>query len=324
MTVAVSVVIPTSVTRRPDDIAALADHVERLGLHGVFIGDHLGGPGPSLDASLVLATAAAASTRISLGFGVMQPALRHPVWAAKQVATLQHLSGGRVVLGVGVGGGSAQDWAALRLDHARRGLLTDQALRQLPDLIAGHPTHVGAAEAFQLAPGADVPLILVGGNSARARRRAAEHAAGWFPSMITADDLAVGITDLHRRRDELGVHGPVPVAVGAAALLGDASSSTAVDGWAAGLARNYGIDPSQAPKFLLTGHPDTAARALARYRDAGAGHVVLGLIDSDWSRQCELIAEAADRATQPSGSGTCAAVAASPSAAVSRPSSGCP
>src|ERR671934_1183910 len=81
-----------------------ARHAERLGLDGIFVGDHLKPAGPYPESMVVLAAAAGVTERIHLGVGVMVLALRDPAWAAKQIASLQHVSGGRVVLGVGTGG----------------------------------------------------------------------------------------------------------------------------------------------------------------------------------------------------------------------------
>jgi hypothetical protein len=87
-----------------EDVRPFARHVERLGLDSVFVGDHLISDRPLLDSVVTLATAAAVTERIRLGFGVMVVPLRHPAWVAKQVASLQHLSGNRVILGLGSGG----------------------------------------------------------------------------------------------------------------------------------------------------------------------------------------------------------------------------
>ncbi len=100
----VSVIVPHAMRFAAADLAAVARQVEDVGLDGVFVGDQLAATVPLAESTLVLATAAAATARIHVGFGVMVLALRHPAWAAKQVATLQQLSGGRVILGVGLGG----------------------------------------------------------------------------------------------------------------------------------------------------------------------------------------------------------------------------
>src|SRR3954469_25437422 len=89
----------------PGEAARLA---EDLGFDAVWVGDHLACPAPVLDAPTCLAAAAAVTNRIALGLSVMLLGLRRPAWAAKQLATIDALSGGRLRLGVGVGGEFAQ------------------------------------------------------------------------------------------------------------------------------------------------------------------------------------------------------------------------
>src|SRR5271154_5690768 len=78
------------------DIRASARFAEQLGLASVWTTDHLVASAPMLDSSVVLATAAAVTERITIGYGVMLLALRPAAWAAKQISSLQSLSGNRV------------------------------------------------------------------------------------------------------------------------------------------------------------------------------------------------------------------------------------
>jgi alkanesulfonate monooxygenase SsuD/methylene tetrahydromethanopterin reductase-like flavin-dependent oxidoreductase (luciferase family) len=148
--------------------------------------------GPYPESVVVLAAAAGVTERIQLGFGVMILALRHPAWAAKQVAALQHVSGGRVVLGVGTGGvmHGTEAWEAVGVPWAERGRRTDEALALLPGLISGETVELPSGASITLSPGAEVPPILVAGNSPAALRRAIRHDAGWFTSMPTPEQIA--------------------------------------------------------------------------------------------------------------------------------------
>jgi alkanesulfonate monooxygenase SsuD/methylene tetrahydromethanopterin reductase-like flavin-dependent oxidoreductase (luciferase family) len=84
------VVLPiTKIT--PEDVGRYAIHAEQLGFDAVFVGDHLAPAAPILESTLTLA-AAAVTRQLRVGFGDMILALRHPAWAAKQIATLQQLS----------------------------------------------------------------------------------------------------------------------------------------------------------------------------------------------------------------------------------------
>jgi hypothetical protein len=86
------------------DVATYARHAEQCGIGSLWVGDDLIATRPVLDSTLLLAGAATATDHIKLGFGVLIAALRPAAWVGKQIATLQHLSHDRVVLGIGVGG----------------------------------------------------------------------------------------------------------------------------------------------------------------------------------------------------------------------------
>jgi alkanesulfonate monooxygenase SsuD/methylene tetrahydromethanopterin reductase-like flavin-dependent oxidoreductase (luciferase family) len=156
---------------------------ESAGFDSVWIGDHLKCPAPVLDATTCLGAAAAVTDRVTLGFSVMLLGLRQSAWAAKQIATLQHLSAGRLALGVGVGGEFPQEYAAAEVPLTGRGARLDDALERLPALLAG----VGEPE---LEPAAPMPPLLVGGRSDRALERAARFADAWLPMWISPRTLA--------------------------------------------------------------------------------------------------------------------------------------
>ena len=107
MAIEIGVILPTSTPdpRQPilGDVRAAARLAEELNLGSVWSTDHLIASAPLLDSTVVLATAAAVTGRVGIGFGAMLLALRPVAWAAKQVAALQYVSGNRVLLGVGTG-----------------------------------------------------------------------------------------------------------------------------------------------------------------------------------------------------------------------------
>src|ERR1700743_902638 len=106
--VELGVMLPSMSRRdeRPGDIPALARPAEHLGFESVWVADRrVAGTGvPVLDSLTSLAAAAAVTERVRLGVGVLIAPLRPVAWIAKQVATLQYLSGDRLVLGIGAGG----------------------------------------------------------------------------------------------------------------------------------------------------------------------------------------------------------------------------
>jgi alkanesulfonate monooxygenase SsuD/methylene tetrahydromethanopterin reductase-like flavin-dependent oxidoreductase (luciferase family) len=219
MTIKLGLILPTSTPdpSRPvlGDVGAAARLAEEAGVESVWSTDHLIASAPMLDSTVVLATAAAVTSRVRIGYGVMLLALRPVAWAAKQVSSLQYVSGDRVLLGVGTGNPAHGDvgWRAAGVSYAERGRLTDEALEVLPELIAGRTVAVepgadlvrvdalegGAAVApgaggrdrveVALAPGAVVPPILVAGAGAKAMERAARFGDGWVPIGLSVADV---------------------------------------------------------------------------------------------------------------------------------------
>ena len=285
-------VMLTSARTRPNEIADHARHAETLGFDALFVGDHLAAVAPTLESTLMLATMAAVTERLRVGFGVMILALRHPAWAAKQIATLQQLSGNRVILGVGTGGdvhGTAA-WEALGVAWTERGRVTDTALDMLPGLLAGRPTEVSPGKPLTLAPSAPMPPVWIGGGSRAAMRRAAQRGDAWFPSMLTRRQLSAAEAELSELAHQAGRPRP-GIAVGGSILLGTGATPSVPAEVIAGLVQ-YGLTSQDAADVPIVGTPADAAERFAEYQDAGADHLVLGVIGDNWKHQYDLVAEA--------------------------------
>ena len=163
----------------------LAKQVEGRGYDLLFSGDHMFMHNPNAEPLTLLGSWAGTSERLLLGTGVLLPALREPLLVAKQLATLDFLSQGRLIVGVGVGGEIEQEWRAMEIPREQRGARTEEALvlmrsfwngeeldfqgrfRTVSGVTGSPPTH---------APGG--PPIWIGGRSDAALRRAARH-DGW-------------------------------------------------------------------------------------------------------------------------------------------------
>jgi probable F420-dependent oxidoreductase len=149
---------------------------------------------PVLDPFAVLAAVAGRTRRIRLGFGVVVLPLRHPIVVAKLVATIDVLSHGRVVLGVG-SGWLPEELAAVGTDFTRRGDATYDALRVLRRAFEH-----GEVDGMTLLPTPvqrPGPPIWIGGAGPRARQRVVEHGAAWDAPTADPDELAAGIARLH-------------------------------------------------------------------------------------------------------------------------------
>ncbi|WP_433262862.1 LLM class flavin-dependent oxidoreductase [Actinosynnema sp. CS-041913] len=272
------------------DIVAYAQHAEGLGLESLWHGDHLIPVNPFLDSTLVHATAAAVTTRIKLGFGVMVVALRQPAWTAKQIATLQHLSGDRVLLGVGSGGDAHGEaaWRAVDVPFADRGKRTDAVLEVLPGLVRGETVSLHGHD-IALSPGAAMPPVLVGGGTNAALRRTARFGDHWYPAFVPRRAVAAGVRRLAELADEFGRPRP-GVTVGVSVALGDVPASV-IDQRVKGMT-DYGMPEEQAREVLVTGTPAQAAERFAALAEAGADRIVAMPFTEDRFRQAELVAAA--------------------------------
>ncbi len=159
---------------------------------------------------LTLTWAAAATSRVGLGTSVIVLPMHHPVPMAKQVATLQCLSGGRVIFGVGVGWLEAE-FAALGAPFRERGRRTDESIALLRALWREDPvsfkTRYVSAEIAEMrmqpAPPQPIP-IWVGGSSEPALARAVRLCDGWHGSRLGPEKAAPIIVRLRRERPEPG------------------------------------------------------------------------------------------------------------------------
>jgi alkanesulfonate monooxygenase SsuD/methylene tetrahydromethanopterin reductase-like flavin-dependent oxidoreductase (luciferase family) len=304
---AIGVFLPTMSERHEPlaDVVAAARQAEALGFESVWAVDQLvSGTGvPIIDSTVALSAAAGATSTIRLAYGVMILPLRSVVWAAKQAASLQVVSGDRLLLGVGVGGDRHdRSWAAAGVPRRDRGRRTDAALAVLGDLIAGKEVEVDGAP-VQLAPGAPVPPIIVGGMADAALARAAAHADSWFTMPLPPEQLVPAIDRLAEL--SAGLRGPNAGAGRSRAPSITGSMSVAITGDPSlpdhdGLVHRlsdpdglFGVPPEMVDDLLVTGGPAAVAGRLDALAAIGAERVVVTLAAGDWSRQVELLAEAA-------------------------------
>src|SRR6185437_16997257 len=165
----------------------IAEAAEAAGFDSLWASDHIAFHHPLLDVTVALATFAAVTERIALGAGVLLLPLRAPALVAREFASLDYLSGGRVILGVGVGGEVPADFEAVGVPVRERGARTNASMRALRELF---PRQAPAP----VQPGG--PPLWVGGRSEAALRRASELGDGWFPLWVSPERYAEGLASL--------------------------------------------------------------------------------------------------------------------------------
>jgi alkanesulfonate monooxygenase SsuD/methylene tetrahydromethanopterin reductase-like flavin-dependent oxidoreductase (luciferase family) len=258
-------------------VAELCRRAEAAGADSLWATDHLFWPHPIAEAMTTLAVAAAATVRPSLGTCVLQLPLRQPAAVAKQATALQLLSGGRFVLGLGVGSHEAE-YVRSGVDFHRRGRLMDHGLARLRAAWAGddEATGPGAADYRQAPAGPSVP-VWFGGASAAARRRAATQGDGWIPLFLTPAEYEVSLAALRRESEDAG-RDPEAVEPGVvvfACVGDDEDDGRARASGAAWLSHLYRLPAKSFRRHLVAGSPDTCAAALRRFAEAGARHLVV-------------------------------------------------
>ena len=269
--------------------AAICRRCEDLGFDALWAGDHLSFNSPILESTQVLATAAAMTVRPTIGFGVLLLALRNPAWAAKQIGSLQLLSGGRVVLGVGVGGENPAEWVAAGVDPSKRGKITDAVLEALPGLLAGEAREVLGVPVPALLPASSMPPVWVGGRSDAALQRAVQFGSHWLSVFADARKVA----EIRDRLQELAeaAHKPPPAL--AATVFVHVTSDVAAGSTEAGtyLMRQYGVPWERMSRYCLVGDEHVVAAGLEELVRIGVHDFVLMPAAADVDAQLERLAE---------------------------------
>ena len=251
-------------------MAELCRRAEATGADSLWAVDHLYWPHPIAEAFTTLAVAAVTTTKPMLGTCVLQLPLRPSAVVAKQATALQLLSGGRFVLGLGVGIHESE-YVRAGVDYHRRGQLMDEGVAGLRRAWAG--PEAGATDYVQEPASAPVPLWF-GGSSDAARKRAAAVGDGWVPLFLAPDDYEPALAALRRETAEAG-RDPEAVQAGVVvfACVGDDDQAPARGAeWLSDL---YRLPPKAFQRHLVAGSPETCAAALDRYAEAGARHILV-------------------------------------------------
>ena len=279
----------------PDAVEAFGVRLEELGYDYILAGDHVALPvvpesryvGSSTgvaeftsetdiyESLTVISYLAGITRHVRLGVAVQVIPYRNPVLNAKMISTLDALSGGRIVFGVGVGW-CREEFEALGADFEHRGAVVDEQIAIFKQACSGEEIsfdgryyQVSGTKLLPRPAQKPHPPIWVGGTSAPAKRRAALLGDGWYPIRMTPDEVAEGLKEILELR---------------------AGNGLPTEGYAVtiGIPVHFGDDPVP-PAFTaaIKGSPDEMAEQLGAYSAAGVGLFVIRSSSNEYSRVCE-------------------------------------
>jgi alkanesulfonate monooxygenase SsuD/methylene tetrahydromethanopterin reductase-like flavin-dependent oxidoreductase (luciferase family) len=261
-------------------LASVCTDAEQLGAGALWACDHLFWHGPSLEPMTALAIAATATDTATLGTCVIQLPLRQAPVVAKQAASLQTLTRGRFVLGVGVGS-HAGEYEQAGLDYHARGRRLDAGIAELRrswasgrGVTAGDTSATGPERYRQLPEPPAIP-VWVGGSSEAALRRAATLADGWMPLFLNPTEYRGAIERLGKEIDRAGrpAHAVTPSIVLFVSIDDDPVAGTRRGtGWMGSL---YGIPAKAFERHIVSGTAGEVAGVVSDFRGAGAEHVAI-------------------------------------------------
>lgn len=287
-----------------DRIFGLAETVEQAGLDGVWVGDSLVAK-PRMEPLAVLAALAARTSRVRLGTAVLLPALRHPVLLAQTMATVELISGGRLVIGAGVGGAFNDDqkreWDAAGVSSKGRGRRFEEIIEIVQGLGSGKPFTFQGRD-FELdstlmrpvpAREGGVPFLLASHYRAQSQpqiRRAARLGAGIISISDTPEEFAQVIQQVDDKaaeygRDPASLEKTFYITVNMNPDLAKAEAD-AVE-WLTGY---YGSN-IWGTRWGPFGGPQRVADRIAEYVSAGAETVVVRFASFEPEKQLEMFLE---------------------------------
>jgi probable F420-dependent oxidoreductase len=246
-------------------IVTVAQQAEALGFDSVWVSDHIVVPRSAIprfgevffEPFTTLAYVAGKTRRIRLGTSVIILPYRHPLFMGKALATLDVLSGGRLIVGAAVGW-LAEEFEALGIPFTERGARSDEALKVMRALwTEAEPRFEGRFFRFSGIKAEPKPLqkphppIWIGGNSPAAFRRAAEFAGAWHPSHRPVEEIAAGARQFKALAKARG-RDPKSLEIVARAPLRVITNGDAPE-----------------PRPLLVGTPEQIVNDIGKYKEAG-------------------------------------------------------
>jgi probable F420-dependent oxidoreductase len=260
----------------PDELVAAAKAADDAGFFYVAVCDHIAIPREKAETMsttwyhpvATLGWLAGQTRNVRLMTNVYVAAYRHPLESAKAFATLDRLSGGRVILGVGAGHGEGE-FDALGIPFAERGRITDTALDGILESWADE--YVGEVGLRPRPAQSPRPPVWIGGSSKPALRRVAARGDGWIPQGTPKKQMPEAIAFIEAEAEQVRPGATFDIGVITEMMyLGDAD-------W-------------ELPKYTRTGSPEAIAEALNEYGAMGVSHLQVRFAARSASELCDQIA----------------------------------
>jgi probable F420-dependent oxidoreductase len=286
----------------PAEQWALARRVEELGFESLWTGDHVSFHGPIYDSLTLLASYASVTSRIRLGSAVYLLALRHPTVAAKITSTLDALSGGRLIFGVGVGGENPKEFEACGIPHKERGARVTEGIdvvralwRDTPASFKGRFTSFEGVSLDPKPVQRPGPPIWIGGRSDAALARAGRQGDGWVSYVVQPERYKASLEKIHAAGAAAGRRLDGFVAAHLAFVTVGRDYETAERTWVARLSQRYAQDFGPlARKYGIIGTPEQCAEAIERFVAGGCNYILMNAICDPADERAQLEAFAAD------------------------------
>jgi probable F420-dependent oxidoreductase len=267
-----------------------AVRLEELGYDSAWTSEHIFFYFPTFDALTQLAAMAARTERIQLGTAVFLLPLRPPALAAKEIASVDIISNGRVVLGIGVGGEYPKEFEAVGVPVKERGARTNEAMDVIKRLFTedrvtfdGRFTRLDGVSLQPKPAQKGGPPFWVAGRSEAAMRRAGRLGDGYLPYLFSPDRFRDGLAKVREHAEQAGRD---PAAITPALYQFIALADTyeeAKQVAAAELSMRYNQPFEKiVDRYVVMGNPEDCARRLGDFADAGVQHFILVPLVKDY------------------------------------------
>jgi probable F420-dependent oxidoreductase len=276
--------------------------VERLGYDSVWTGDHVSFHTPMHDSLALLASYASITTRLKLGTAVYLLALRPAAIAAKAAASVDVLSNGRLIFGVGVGGENPKEFELCGVPHRERGARVTEGIdvvrtlwRDTPASFEGRFTRFKGVSIDPKPVQKPMPPIWVGGRSDAALARAGRQGDGWVSYVVQPERYAQSLDKIRAAAAAAGRSLDGFAAAHLAFITVGRDYETARAAWVKSLSVRYAQDFGPlAGKYGIIGTPEQCAEQLEKFRAAGCNYFVMNPIGEPADDRDQLERIAAD------------------------------